>query len=585
MVRKDFCGQLNTLLMGFSRIYIIVLGLLTAFVAKAQNAVYIPPALNGPTYNLNVQSGTTVLFPTYNTPTYGVNGVWMAPTLILNQGDSVTLNVTNSLPVTTTMHWHGLHVPAKWDGGPHQVINQAATWSPRFKVLNSAGTYWYHPHGNMQTELQVSRGIAGMIIVKDPVEAALTLPRTYGVDDFPVIVQSKAFDVLRQIAIASEDDTTVLVNGTMQPYLDAPAQVVRLRLLNGSAMRSFLFGLTGNMPFHLIGTDDGLLDSATTLTRIRVSPGERVEILVNLTGMQSQTIYLRNFGSELPDGIHGAANVGMGAALIPDYNLNPRNGADYDVMKINVIAPTATPVTTIPTTLVPLTPWPAATANTTRSFYFNPEQLVDSAQLTEGPFRINGYSFNMNVIHDTTYLNHVEIWKLVNETLIAHPFHVHDVSFYVLDINGNPPPLSERGKKDVVLVMPGDTVRFITKFEDFTDPTVPYMYHCHMLHHEDEGMMGSFLVLNFPASIPNIAGPDAMQIAPNPVAGIFTIQYPNEIKKATITSITGQTIIEAIYENGILNPKIDLTGKPLGLYVLRTIDIDGNCSVKKIIKN
>lgn len=571
--------------MGFSRIYIVVFVLLTAFVANAQNAVYIPPVLNGPTYNLNVQSGTTVLFPTYNTPTYGVNGVWMAPTLILNQGDSVTINVTNNLPVTTTMHWHGLHVPAKWDGGPHQVINQAATWSPRFKVLNSAGTYWYHPHGNMQTELQVSRGIAGMIIVKDPVEAALTLPRTYGVDDFPVIVQSKAFDVLRQIAIASEDDTTVLVNGTMQPYLDAPAQVVRLRLLNGSAMRSFLFGLTGNMPFHLIGTDDGLLDSATTLTRIRVSPGERVEILVNLTGMQSQTIYLRNFGSELPDGIHGAANVGMGAAIIPDYSLNPRNGADYDVMKIKVIAPTATPVTTIPTTLVPLTPWPAATANATRSFYFNPEQLVDSAQLTEGPFRINGYSFNMNVIHDTTYLNHVEIWRLVNETLIAHPFHVHDVSFYVLDINGNPPPLSERGKKDVVLVMPGDTVRFITKFEDFTDPSVPYMYHCHMLHHEDEGMMGSFLVLNFPASIPNIVGPDAMQIAPNPVAGIFTIQYPNEIKKATITSITGQTIVEAVYENGILNPEIDLTDKPAGLYVLRTVDIDGNCSVKKVIKN
>ena len=103
MVRKDFCGQLNTLLMGFGKIYIIVFVLLTAFLAKAQNAVYIPPALNGPTYNLNVQSGTTVLFPTYNTPTYGVNGVWMAPTLILNQGDSVTLNVTNSLPVTTTI--------------------------------------------------------------------------------------------------------------------------------------------------------------------------------------------------------------------------------------------------------------------------------------------------------------------------------------------------------------------------------------------------------------------------------------------------------------------------------------------------
>ena len=261
----------------------------------------------------------------------------------------------------------------------------------------------------------------------------------------------------------------------------------------------------------------------------------------------------------------------MGAAIIPDYNLNPRNGADYDVMKINVIAPTASPVTTIPTTLVTLTPWLAATANATRSFYFNPEQLVDSAQLTEGPFRINGYSFNMNVIHDTTYLNHVEIWKLVNATLIAHPFHVHDVSFYVLDINGNPPPLSERGKKDVVLVMPGDTVRFITKFEDFTDPAIPYMYHCHMLHHEDEGMMGSFLVLNFPAHVEETTtGTADILLYPNPSKEILNIDLENlhstGMSEVEILNAIGQRVFTISESNNHFS--INTSGFTPGIYTM-----------------
>ena len=251
----------------------------------AQNVLYIPPLLSGTNFSLTIQSGTKPFYAGYNTPTYGINGTWMAPTLQINKGDSITLNVTNNLNTSTTIHWHGLHVAPQNDGGPHQLINVNTTWSPSFKVRNDAATFWYHPHGINKTDLHVSKGIAGMIIVKDPIESALILPRTYGVDDIPIVVQSKAFDVLTQIAISTEEDTAICVNGTIHPYLNAPSQLIRLRLLNGSSMRSYNFGFTNNKSFKMIASDGGLLDSALTLTRILLSPGERAEIVLDLQGM------------------------------------------------------------------------------------------------------------------------------------------------------------------------------------------------------------------------------------------------------------------------------------------------------------
>lgn len=554
------------------RNYCIGALLLMVQAAHAQGPLFIPPAMTGTTFNLNIQSGTTTFFPGYNTQTYGINGVFLAPTLIWNKDDSVTVNVTNNLPVTTTIHWHGMHVPAMWDGGPHQSITASSTWSPRFKIMNDAGTYWYHPHGNMKTELHVSKGVAGMIIIKDPAEAAITLPRTYGVDDFPIIVQSKAFDAMRQIAIASEDDTTVLVNGTMEPYLNAPAQVVRMRLLNGSSMRNFLFGLSGNMPFKLIANDAGLLDSATTMTRIRLSPGERAEILVDLSGMVGSTVYFKNYGSELPNGIHGAASVGTGAATIPDYNLNPRNGADYDVLQLNVTSPTSSAVTTMPTTLVPNTVWPESSVNKNRTIVFSPEAPVDSLKMVEGPFVMNNNMFDMHMVNDTVYLGHTEIWKLVNTTLIAHPFHIHDVFFYVLDINGVPPPLAERGKKDVILVQPGDTVRFITKFEDFADPNVPYMYHCHLLHHEDDGMMGSFIVIDSATlSVPHDHG-TAIKVVPNPAPRSWNVKMASaDPVNMAVFDITGRELWRQTVSghHGAISVDINNEGWAPGSYILK----------------
>lgn len=552
-------------------------------ISFAQNALFIPPTLTGTTFNLNIQNGTTQFYTNINTPTYGINGALLAPTLIVNKWDWVTMNVTNNLTGfgnSTTIHWHGLHVPAMDDGGPHQVIAQTTTWSPNFQILNSAGTFWYHPHGDNKTDLHVSKGIAGMIIIKDSIEAGLTLPRTYGTDDFPIIVQTKAFDILNQIAIATELDTAICVNGTVNPFLDAPAQVIRLRLLNGSSSRVYNFGFTANNPFKLIATDAGLLDSAITLTRMRLSPGERAEILLDLQGMIGQTIYLNSFSSEFPNGIYGATTVtGMMGGNIPDYNLNPLNGADFGILEINVVAQTGNPITTMPTTLSTNTPW--TNFSVSRNFNLAPDTMMCAQCQVAGPFNINGVHFDMNTINETVYLNTTEKWRVTNNTGIAHPFHIHDMHFYILNIDGGPVPNYEQGKKDVVLVMPMQYVEFITKFEDFADDSIPYMYHCHLLHHEDDGMMGSFKVIDTTATSISEIEKNNFAVFPNPANDFLTITSgDNKIFSVTIFNSLGEKIYSA---QATTNLNVETVKFSSGLYFVQII-ADKKSFTKKIIK-
>lgn len=495
-------------------------------IISAQNPLFIPPTMSGTDFQLNVQAGTQSFFNGWNTPTYGVNDDFLSPTLFFNKGDTVSLHVYNGINAITTMHWHGLHVPANDDGGPHQIIQQGATWDATFKVMNDAATYWYHPHGAGKTDIQISKGLAGLIIVRDSIEASLDLPRTYGIDDFPLIVQSKAFDVLYQIAIATDLDTVIMVNGTMNPYLDVPAQVIRLRLLNASSLRNYDFGFSNNVSFYQIATDGGLLNTPIALTRLRLAPGERAEILVDVSSMQGQTIYLKNFGNELEHGIYGADSVGSATISIPEYHLNPLNGTEFNLLKINILAPTATPITSIPSSLNSMISLNESDASITRTFLLAPQDTIDSQEMVEGPFTINGVQFNMNTINEITYKNTTEIWKIDNQTLIAHPFHIHDVQFFILDENGNIPPLNEQGKKDVVVVMPQEIVRVIMKFEDFTNDTIPYMYHCHMLHHEDDGMMGSFIVRDsLSVGIENLEL-QQLELFPNPANKYLEVKLP-----------------------------------------------------------
>ena len=533
---------------------------LVSMIAWSQNPIIIPGTIESTNVNLTLQNGTFEFFPGQTTTTMGVNGPILGPTLIMNKGDNMNINITNSLGEDTTIHWHGMHVSAANDGGPHTVIGVGDTWNPQFEVMDKAGTYWYHPHLLNHTDEHASKGISGFIIVRDSEEAALTLPRTYGVDDFPLAVQTKSFDASYQIKHSVNDDTSLMVNATINGQLDVPAQVVRLRLLNGSSQRTFNFGLSGNNTFHLIGTDGGLLNAPVALTRLPLSPGARAEILINLTGLQGQTLQLMSYASELANGNYGATYPGNTATKVLDnYNPNTMNGTDFNVLQLDVVAQTASPVTSIPTTLVNDIPLLEADADETRNFTFSP--LTGGINQLNGDFAINNVTMDMNVINVTVPLNNTEIWTFQNNSAIAHPFHMHDVQFYILDINGSTPPSYLQGRKDTFMIPSGGSARIITKFENHADDTIPYMYHCHMLKHEDAlaGMMGQFVVVDQTAGLDDDTKIEhGVLIHPNPSKGAYvSIHLENPAEKILAYSVInslGQIISHhKIHENELSN--------------------------------
>ncbi len=491
----------------------------------SQTQLFIPDTLVGPNYNLTMHKDSVQFFPSGNrSKTYAYNLYkYLGPTLIFNKGSNVNITVNNQIGDTTTVHWHGIHLPSKWDGGPHTPILPSASWNPQFTVMDNAATYWYHPHMHKKTALQAIKGAAGLIIVRDPIESALVLPRKYGVDDFPLIVQCQQYSSSNQALPLGMQDSTILVNGARANYgytvvANMPAQVVRMRILNASGERSFNFGFSGNKQFYQIASDGGLLNTPNLTTRIRLAPGERAEILLNLTGMNGQTLYLMSHASELPMGVQGGPTMPMPSWATPMDS--PLNGVDFNILKINVVPQTTNPVTTIPSTLTTNVPYTIGQANVTRTIRFT----ADSAMVMDGPFYFNDSTFDMMRVDYQIPINNIEVWKLVNETMVAHPFHIHDVQFFVIDRNGNPPGPEEKGRKDVVLVPPGDSLMFITKFEDFTDSVIPYMYHCHILMHEDDGMMGQFMVRsNLTGLSETKLNNSVVSIFPNPTKDIINV--------------------------------------------------------------
>lgn len=452
------------------------------FLVSAQTPLFIPDTLGGDIIDLTLQHGTREFYPGFVTQTIGYNGAYLGPTIILQKGQQVTINVTNQLGDTTTTHWHGLHVAPMNDGSPHNPIMAGEVWSPSFPVMDNAATFWYHPHLHGKTLAQVVKGAAGLLIVRDPEEGALNLPRSYGVDDVPLVFQWKTFDSSKQIVENDETDNEVLVNGAVNGLLELPAQVVRLRLLNGSSHRYFDFGFSDNHSFQQIASDAGLLDAPVSMTRLILGPGERAEILVDLNGMQGSTLKLRQFGTQLPTGYPGGAMM-MGGMM------GPKDDTDFDLLTIQVVAQTANPVITIPAALTTNVAWPQAGASM-RNFSLSAQPMMSMTN-----FFINGVKFDMETVNFSTEQGKTEIWNITNQTMMAHPFHVHGNSFYVLSVNGSTAPANLRGRKDVVTIPPmNGSAKIILRFEDFGDPEMPYMYHCHILSHEDTGMMGQFIV-------------------------------------------------------------------------------------------
>lgn len=180
--------------------------------AFSQTAIPIPDTLSGNNIALTMHQDTVQFFSGQATQTLAFNQYsYLGPTLILNNGQNVSITVNNQIGDTTNVHWHGLHVSPTNDGGPHTMIMNGMSWNPQFTVLDKASTYWYHPHFHGKTAEHAIKGAAGIIIVRDNVEAQLNLPRKYGVDDFPIIIQSSQLDSNNQFMPFGMQDSTVLV--------------------------------------------------------------------------------------------------------------------------------------------------------------------------------------------------------------------------------------------------------------------------------------------------------------------------------------------------------------------------------------
>jgi len=376
-------------------------------------------------FDLRAQSGHRDFGQGGPTLTWGYNGDYLGPTLRAKRGEEVVVNVVNGVGEPTTVHWHGMHLPAAMDGGPHQMVRPGATWSPHWRVDQPAATLWYHPHLHGQTEQHVYRGLAGMFILDDDASAGLALPRRYGVDDIPLIVQDRNFDsdgqfdhgrgLLGGIGILGD---TLLVNGTVGPYLDVRTERVRLRLLNGSTARTYDFGFADNRDFALIGTDGGLLEAPYQTPRIQLSPGERAEIVV--TVRPGERTVLRSY----------PPNLGV------DFFNQRFNGGDdtFDVLQLRAAA-TLRPAPEVPSRLVPIERLDPASAAETRTFHLAGHHINGR--------RMDPGHLDFAVTRDTT-----EIWEITKEDGTPHSFHVHDVQFQILSIAGREPPPELRGWKD-----------------------------------------------------------------------------------------------------------------------------------------
>lgn len=450
--------------------------------------LHIPEAISGKSFQLNLHKASKSFWKGATTKTYGYNkeSFW-GPTLIFNQGDDVSINVKNDLDEPTTTHWHGLHIPAVMDGGPHQVIAPGDSWSPTFTVRNTAGTYWYHPHVHETTQNQLTSGAGGLIIIRDPIESKLKLPRIYGVDDIPLVLTSRRFLTNNEFSFGGDTDKYgdyPIANGVMDAETTLPAQYVRLRILNAEIERGYRLGFSDHRKFYVIATDGGLVEKPIELTEMKLMVGERVELLVDLSQDKvGSSLDLMAFNSNQPFGFPG----GEPGSTPP--NGGYLNNIDFKVLHINVGGSTSTKVTELPTSL-------------TTNHFWTEDQVTNSRFVRIEGGRPNFYfdqkSYDIHANNQIVKLGAVEKWTVTNNNIFGHSFHIHDVQFKIVSRSSGPVEAYEQGWKDTMYVPRGESVSFITKFDDFESDTHAFMYHCHMSNHEDDGLMGQFLVTKNP---------------------------------------------------------------------------------------
>ncbi|MBS1511675.1 MAG: multicopper oxidase domain-containing protein [Bacteroidetes bacterium] len=429
------------------------------------------PATVGANGALTPQATTASLkgSQAYNVFGYQPGSV-LGPTFRISKGADVNINVLNNLGESSNVHWHGLHIPASMDGYPTNLINGGASFNYNFTIRQRAGLNWYHPHSHMATARQVYKGLAGLFIVNDTEEAALNLPA--GEYEIPLVIQDKrladtslSYNPTMMEVMSGYLGDSILVNGKTSPFHEIKSQMYRLRILNGSNARIYNLAFSNNQSFTIIGNDGGLLKKPVSVNDILIAPGERLDILADFSAfIAGDEIFLN---SKL---FSGAGNA--------------QGKQGFKILKFKITQKTNTAFN-IPSVLSSFVSLTAAQASRTRNFDISNA----GAMMQSGMHRINNKVFDTNRIDESVAANAIEIWQFDNSLgEEPHPMHIHSIGFQVLQRTGgrNRLTASENGWKDTVLVMPGEIVKVIIPFENNTGK---FVFHCHNLEHEDDGMM------------------------------------------------------------------------------------------------
>lgn len=409
-------------------------------------------------FNLFVQRGETNFYSDVLTPTLGYNGSFLGPVIKVRRGETVNMHVKNDLGDSTSVHWHGLEVNGTEDGGPHQVIDQDTLWEPSFIIDQKASTLWFHPHVIGTTAIQVYYGLAGLIIVEDEFSDELNIPKDYGVNDIPLIIQDRSFNSDGSFSYTTNMmngvvGDKILVNGAITPTLNVDQINMRFRIVNGANASNFNLELSDQSEFYQIASDGGFLEKPYAEHSLFISPGERAELIVDFSKYDEGEVI----------------NLQSGNKRIMTF----------------VVGGKKEDLTEIPEKLVNIETMDESAATSVKTI-----ELDGMGHMVS----LNGKKFDMNRIDDYVELGATEIWEITtNSTMMGkmgHPFHIHGTQFQVLSRNGKEPNDNEKGFKDTVFVGPDETVRIIVQFNN----KGVFMYHCHILEHEEAGMMGQLEV-------------------------------------------------------------------------------------------
>ncbi len=404
------------------------------------------------------------LIPGLETDGFAYNGKVPGPTLEVWEGDRLIIHLRNELPEETTVHWHGLHLPWFADGSPFHPIAPGEEAVYDFTIMpGTAGTYWYHPHPHHRTAYQVAKGLYGAIIVRaadDPLpemtEKLLVLADNRFLDDGSVDLPERRSMQGRIDFENGREGDVLFINGQIMPTIPIRAgEVQRWRIVNASAARVYRLAIPGHELLH-VGTDGGLFEKPVATDDVIIANSERVEILVRGTEAPGTRTTLQD--------------------LPYDRYIPQTRPADWDkprdLLTLEYTADPPVARVEIPATLRKIEWLDTADVTSTRVM-----------ALTQG--FINGKTMDMARVDETAALGATEIWQIENLVGMDHPFHLHGFSFQVLDRNGVPDPFPKW--EDTVNVPKHETVRFIVRFDDYPGK---WMFHCHILDHEVEGMMG-----------------------------------------------------------------------------------------------